>query len=184
MHALRRMATVLGIGLAAGACGKGQDATPSDVAMQFYVTMELSGVRDLPDARALPAMAPYLTASLVAQLERARAVRDSAATASPTDKPPFVDANPFSSLFEGYTTYAVRETRLASDTAFVTMSLTNSTLKPVVAWTDTLVLVKAGPRDAVAKTSGAPWRIADLRYGGGWEFGFRGTLSTVLPTAP
>lgn len=168
-------------GLWATACGKTSDATAADVAMQFYVTMELSGVRELPDARALPALEPYLTPALMQQLRRARAVQDSAVAARTGEKPPFADANPFSSLYEGYTTYAVRETRLTGDTAFVTIALTNSTLKPVVAWSDTLVVVKARAGDSVAGTAGAPWRVADLRYGGGWEFGFRGSLTGVLP---
>lgn len=151
---------LVGLGLAVSvwsACGKTHDATPRDVALQFYVTLEVAGVRSLPESRALPALEPYLTAEL------ARAL------AAPTA--PDVDAgNVFSGLYEGHTSYVVHEATQDGDTARVPLDFTNVDLKPAVQWTDTLILVRQAPS----------WRVHDLRYGSTWDFGYRGSLRAVL----
>lgn len=158
-------AGVAGRGLAAlglavcllSACGKTHDATPRDVALQFYVTLEVAGVRSLPESRALPALEPYLTADLVRALS--------------TPPAPDVDAgNVFSGLYEGHTSYVVHEAKQDGDTARVQLDFTNVDLKPAVQWTDTLVLVRQAPS----------WRVQDLRYGANWDFGYRGSLRAVL----
>jgi hypothetical protein len=168
-----RAATVLLTGLTAAvltACAKAEDSTPADVAMQFYVTLEISGVRDLPEPRALAAIEPYLVPTLAAQLGAAYTRRDSIAKAAPTEKPPLADGNPFSSLFEGHSTYGAKSTIMRGDTALVLVTFTNTDQKPAVTWSDTLVLVK--PQTT--------WRIADIRYGTTWEFGYKGALTQLL----
>lgn len=139
------------------ACGRTHDATPRDVALQFYVTLEVAGVRSLPESRALPALEPYLTADLTRAL-----------AAPPA---PGVDAgNVFSGLYEGHTSYVVHEAQLDGDTARVRLDFTNIDQQPAVQWTDTLVLVRQAPS----------WRVHDLRYGANWDFGYRGSLRAVL----
>lgn len=153
---LRRAAC--GLALASlSACGKTHDATPRDVALQFYVTLEVAGVRSLPESRALPALEPYLTADLTRAL-----------AAPPA---PGVHAgNVFSGLYEGHTSYVVHEAQLDGDTARVRLDFTNIDQQPAVQWTDTLVLVRQAPS----------WRVHDLRYGANWDFGYRGSLRAVL----
>jgi hypothetical protein len=152
------------------ACAKAEDSTPADVAMQFYVTLEISGVRDLPEPRALMAIEPYLVPELSTQLGAAYSRRDSATKLAPTEKPPLADGNPFSSLFEGHSTYSAKTTIMRGDTALVVVAFTNTDQKPAVMWSDTLVLVK--PQTT--------WRIADIRYGTTWEFGYQGALTQLL----
>lgn len=169
------------VGLAA--CGKTENVSASDVVVQFYVTIELSGIRDLPEPRALMALEPYLTDSLAASLRHARALRDSAVVRAPGQAPPFAEGNLLSGFFEGHSTYVVRGATTRGDSSFVTVAFTNADQKPPVTWSDTLVLVQVP--GAVRVTTGTPptapvWRIADLRYGGDWEFGHRGTLQQVL----
>lgn len=65
------------------------------------------------------------------------------------------------------------------DSAFVTVAFTNTEQKPPVSWADTVVLVKVMPPAEKAPTTPV-WRVADLRYGTDWEFGYRGTLGSVL----
>lgn len=161
------------------ACGKTENASPSDVVVQFYVTVEVSGVRDLPEPRALLALEPYLTDSLARSLKQARAVRDSASARFPGQPAPFSEGNPFSGLFEGHDTFVVRGAVERGDSAFVTVAFTNTEQKPPVSWADTVVLVKVIPPADKARTMPV-WRVADLRYGTDWEFGYRGTLSSVL----
>ncbi|GAB1344883.1 YqhG/Tai3 family protein [Gemmatimonas sp.] len=161
------------------ACGKTENVSASDVVVQFYVTVEVSGVRDLPEPRALLALEPYLTDSLSMALRAARAVRDTASARSPGQAPPFSEGNPFSGFFEGHDTYVVRGAVERGDSAFVTVAFTNTEQKPPVSWADTVVLVKVMPSAAQPQNS-AVWRVADLRYGTDWEFGYRGTLRSVL----
>jgi hypothetical protein len=173
---------------ALGACGKTENVSPSDVVVQFYVTIELSGIRDVPEPRALLALEPYLTDSLTSALRNAHALRADAAAKLPGEKPPFADGNPFSGLFEGHSTYVVRGATERGDSAFVTVAFTNTEQKPAVSWSDTVVLVKseaAARQSSAGKAIPSPvWRIADLRYGGNWEFGYRGSLRQVLQQAP
>jgi hypothetical protein len=155
------------------ACGKTKDLSPADVALQFYVTLELGGVREVPEPRALIALEPYLTDTLITALRAARAVRDRPERGAGVS-PPFTDGNPFSGLFEGHSTYRVGTTARRGDTALVIMSFTNIEQKPTLAWQDTLVLVTHGTG------ASSTWRVADLRYGTDWEFGYRGSLRGVL----
>ncbi|NCW44617.1 MAG: hypothetical protein EBV77_03870 [Gemmatimonadaceae bacterium] len=160
--------------LAAAACGKTKNVTPADVALQFYVTLELGGVREVPEPRALVAIEPYLTPELAGELRAARVRRDAPLPPGSTDKPPFTDGNPFSSLFEGHSTYRLGATAMRGDSALVTVSFTNTEQKPAVEWKDTLLLLPSGT--GVSRT----WRVADIRYGSTWEFGYRGSLRAVL----
>lgn len=169
----RRRAVGATLALAAFGCGKTTDATPRDVAMQFYVTLEAAGVRGLPEARAMPALEPYLTSELTTRLKNAATAATSATADAADVTLPDLQRSIFSGLFEGYSTYHVQDTRLLGDTALVIMGFTNMTQKPSVKWSDTLLVIKAPPS----------WRIADLRYGGNWDFGYRGTLLSVLTRA-
>jgi hypothetical protein len=151
---------LIALGMAAtmlSACGKTDDASPRDVALQFYVTLEVAGVRSLHESRALAALEPYLTTDLARALS--------------TPPAPDVDAgNVFSGLYEGHTSYVVHEAVQTGDTARVQLDFTNVDQKPAVQWTDTLVLVRQSPS----------WRVHDLRYGANWDFGYRGSLRAVL----
>jgi hypothetical protein len=155
-------------------CGKTKNVTPADVALQFFVTLELGGVREVPEPRALLAIEPYLTPDLVADLKAARTLRDAPLPPGSTDKPPFTDGNPFSSLFEGHSTYRMGTTAIRGDTALVTVSFTNTAQKPALEWKDTVMLLPNGTGET------RTWRVADIRYGNRWEFGYSGSLRGVL----
>lgn len=151
------------------ACGR-QAATATEAVTQFYAVLDASGVNRLPDAQQLTALAPYLGDSLVARLDRARALRDSAEKAAPDEKPPFADGDIFSSLFEGRTASVVKDSVTRGDTTLVVVQFTNDQEKPAVDWKDTVVVVQQGAR----------FRIVDIRYGATWEFGFHGRLLDML----
>lgn len=154
-----------------GACRTSGPVSASDTVVQFYVMLEVSGVRNVPEARALLALEPYLTPSLAAQLRAARAVQDSLRNAGAAAVP-FTEGDPFSGLFEGQTSYVVKNTTVRGDTAFVLVNFSNTEQKPPVSWSDTVVVARVD----------STWRIADIRYGAGWEFGYRGALTQVLST--
>ncbi len=91
----------------------------------------------------------------------------------PTDKPPLVDGDLFSSLFEGATGGEAGEVTMAGNEARVQWNATNDGAGfggKAVRWSDVFVL----------RRSGGSWRIADVEYGGGWDFAPRGHLADAL----
>ena len=170
--------TVLLLSTAAG-CRPSAPSSPSETAAQFYTLLDGLGVRGVPDSLALDAVQPYLDSTLVRLLVEARHARDSVARLVPREKPPFIDGDLFSSLFEGNTSFGIRSLATRGDTTFAAMAFTNASQPPTVKWTDTLVIV---PR--VNTTPKSPqFVIADLHYGAGWDFANRGTLVGSLRAA-
>jgi hypothetical protein len=138
--------------------------------MQFYTVLDALGIRRVPDAVQWQSLRPFIADSLAGALTAARLAQDSAIARAPDEKPPFADGDPFSSLFEGRTAFRIDRTILRGDSAFVLTVFTNDTQKPAVTWTDTVVVLPQGDGH----------RIADVRYGANWEFGFRGRLLDLL----
>ena len=167
---------VLGI---TAACRPWAPSSPPETAAQFYTLIDGLGVRGVPDSIALDAVGPYLDTTLVRLLTEARHERDNASRRAPDEKPPFVEGDMFGSLFEGNTSFAIRAVITRGDTTFAVMALTNARQPPTVRWTDTLVIV-ARPN---ATPKSPQFVIADLRYGGGWDFGNRGALVGNLRAA-
>lgn len=168
---MRRTRVTVATILLLAACGR-QPATATEAVTQFYTVLDAVGVHRVPDAAQLKALAPYLGDSLAHVLDHARVLRDSAEKSAPGEKAPFADGDIFSSLFEGRTASVVKDSVARGDTTLVVVQFTNDTQKPAVDWKDTVVVVKQGER----------FRIADIRYGTAWEFGFRGRLLDLLTT--
>ena len=180
-RALQRIAATVALCtlVAVAACRPSAPSSPSESAAQFYTLLDGLGVRGVPDSLALDAVAPYLDSTLLGLLTDARHTRDDFRRRFPSDKPPFVDGDMFSSLFEGNTSFAIRSTAARGETTLVVMAFTNSLQPPTVAWTDTLVVV---PRASPAPMS-PQFVIADLRYGAGWDFANRGSMVASLRAA-
>lgn len=180
-RALHRFAATVALSTltAVAACRPSAPSSPSESAAQFYTLLDGLGVRGVPDSLALDAVAPYLDSTLLGLLTDARHTRDDFRRRFPSDKPPFVDGDMFSSLFEGNTSFAIRSTVARGDTTMVVMAFTNSMQPPTVAWTDTLVVV---PRANPAPMS-PQFVIADLRYGASWDFANRGSMVASLRAA-
>ena len=109
-RALHRIAATVALGTLAtvAACRPSAPSSPSESAAQFYTLLDGLGVRGVPDSLALDAVAPYLDSTLLGLLTDARHTRDDFRRRYPSDKPPFVDGDMFSSLFEGNTSFAIR----------------------------------------------------------------------------
>lgn len=165
---MRRLTALTGA-LVLLACGR-QPATATEAVTQFYTVLDAVGARRVPDAAQLTALRPYLADSLARVLDAARVVREQAEKSAPGEKPPFADGDIFSSLFEGRTATVVKDSLARGDTTLVVVQFTNDTQKPPVNWKDTVVVLRQGEQ----------FRIADVRYGTDWEFGFRGRLLDLL----
>lgn len=131
----------------------------------MHIKEDTSGV---PEGEALARYQPYLSKRLNGLMLRALKERDEAIAAHPDEKPPYVDGDMFSSLFEGPTGFAVGA---SPDPAKLPVTFTNSQPgQEATHWTDTVLLVKE---------DGA-WKIDDVEFGGQWEFASRGRLSKSL----
>ncbi len=86
-------------------------------------------------------------------------------------KPPWIEGDLFSSLFEGVTTFKTGAASLTGTTAEVPLALTYTANGQTTQWTDHLILKQA---------PGGGWLVDDLRYGGTWDTAARGTLRQRL----
>jgi hypothetical protein len=115
-------------------------------------------------------MAPYLSAELRGLLDEAAALRDTEAAAHPDEKPPFAEGDLFTSLFEGPTGMAILASPEGGASRRLVVRFTDNRPAPAVTWTDTVVVVEEEGRLVVA----------DVLYGGTWDFASRGSLLETL----
>ncbi|MFM7230583.1 MAG: hypothetical protein ACKO3S_01200 [bacterium] len=151
------------------------DATPAvEVATRFHETLARVRPSGAPTAAQLTELSPVLESGIVALLQRADSVRAAARTASPGEKPPFTDGDMFTSLFEGPTAFTVGTPVSAQpDEWRVPVALEHAPAGGTpTTWTDTLV---------VRMQDGRPV-VADIVYGGHWDFALKGSLAGVLRT--
>ncbi len=156
--------------LVATGCGGRASDSPSEVVGGLYCILLDSQVTGAPTAGQLAAMEPHLSAELLDLLQAAGALRDSEATARPDEKPPFVEGDLFSSLFEGPTGMAILADAQGAATSRVVMQFSDDRVNPAISWTDTVVVTEEDGRLV----------IADVVYGGTWDFANRGSLLETL----
>jgi hypothetical protein len=99
MPFLRRACGLLAICVFAAAAPAGDD--PQDVVERFYTAYIAARPAGLPDGEELARLAPFLSARLHALIVDALQHRDESIRRHPDAKPPFVDGDHFTSLFEG-----------------------------------------------------------------------------------
>lgn len=150
-------------------------ATESSRAMleRFYSLHLRNADSGVPGEILLDGYRPYLSQRMIGMLERARHQRDQAMAAHPDEKPPFVDGDLFSSLFEGPTGFEIgMPIRIDEENQRVPVVFSNVIPgQQPVRWTDYALMVH--------EESG--WKFDDLEYGGQWDFATHGRLSDALP---
>lgn len=150
-------------------------ATESSRAMleRFYTAHLRNRDSGVPEELILDGYRPYLSQRLIGMLERARHQRDQAIAAHPDEKPPFVEGDFFSSLFEGPTGFEIGvPVRIDEENQRVPVVFSNVIPgEQPVRWTDYALMVH--------EESG--WKLDDLEYGGQWDFARKGRLSDGLP---
>jgi hypothetical protein len=145
--------------------------TPKAAAKAFYDILTKKRVSGLPTKEAWKELQPRLSSKLVSLIEAARAEQAAFMKKNPDEKPPWIEGDLFTSLFEGAQTHAEGEARLSGDKAEVQVSFTYTEGGDTTKWTDTLILTKSPAGN---------WLVDDVRYGGGWDFAPKGTLSEGL----
>lgn len=143
---------------------------PQAAARVFYSELRRLGLRALPTPEEWLPFAPRVTESLDGAIRGAQKEQADFRKNVPDEKPPWVDGDLFSSLFEGPKTFKVGVAKVRGDLAEVPVECVHTEAGDTVTWTDLLVL----------KKTEKGWLVDDLRYGGTWNFAAVGTLKQSL----
>jgi hypothetical protein len=143
---------------------------PVAVAMDILVMHQRLGNSGLPQRADMAAYDAFLCPDL-AQAIRAAQVRQEVARAErPDEKPPYVEGDLFSSLFEGPERFEVSDSQVDGDLARVRVAMRHGEGETAKRWTDTLVM----------RLDDGIWCLADVEYGGEWPMANKGRLGSAL----
>lgn len=162
----------------ATSCAATPPAIPSDpaeAAKAFYTGLR-GKPTGLPKDEAWAALKPRVTPELAAAIEAAQNEQARFMKEQPDEKPPWIEGDLFSSLFEGWQEFSVGKARIKGESAQVPLAFSYTEGGSTSKWTDTIIL---------ARPNGSKgWLVEDLHYGGGWDFSNKGTLLDALAPAP
>ena len=143
---------------------------PVAVAMDFLVMHQRVGNSGLPQRTDLRAYESFLCPSLAQAVRAAQVRQEQARVERPDEKPPWVEGDLFSSLFEGPDGFEARDTAADGNSARVSVAMTHGEGEKAVRWKDTLVL----------QLDDGIWCLADVEYGGDWASANKGRLADAL----
>lgn len=149
---------------------RAKEGDPAAAARVFYSELRRLEVTGLPEGESWSFLSPLMSEELVAGMERARAEQADFIKKFPDEKPPWIEGDLFSSLFEGPKTFTVLSAKVTGDRAEVPVSCVRTEGGDTAKWSDTLILIKTGKG----------WLIDDVRYDGKWDFANTGTLKAAL----
>ncbi|MBV9496742.1 MAG: DUF3828 domain-containing protein [Acidobacteria bacterium] len=138
--------------------------TPDQVVDRFYKTYIAHRPGGLPEGKDLDRLRPMLSSRLQAAIESAGKYSAAYAKAHPGDKPPFVDGDYFTSVFEGPTSFQIAKTEPAADGSGGTVVV--QFLSEGMSWNDTVIVTRENER----------FVIDDIAFSGAGEFNPPGRL--------
>lgn len=144
--------------------------SPGTAVIKLYSALVRQKVTGLPTAKQRPSIWPLLTEDLKALLDSAQRKQDAFIQANPDEKPPFIEGDLFSSLFEGAQSFELGQTSLVDRRAHVPVTFSHTSNGKTTRWTDEVILAK----------SGGAWKIWDVRYNAKWDFKPGTNLRAVL----
>ena len=144
--------------------------SPEAAVVDFLTMHQRLGNSGLPDAGAMNAYDAFLCPSLGDALRGARVRQEQFKASNPGEKPPLVEGDLFSSLFEGPDSYSAAASKIDGARALVTMDLGHGEGSAATRWQDTVSL----------ELDDGIWCISDVQYGGKWPFANQGRLSDSL----
>lgn len=146
--------------------------SPTAVTKHFYDWRFHAHFTGVPDEATLNKASSLLSSDLTCLLDRARQYRDLFIQKFPTDKPPFIEGDMFTSVFEGANRYSVKSVRIngAEATALLQFYHDEGKKMDKKGWRDTVRLTQKNDQ----------WRITDIQYGGNFNFGNSGSLRQNL----
>jgi hypothetical protein len=160
----------LAIGAAPATPESAQMASATTLVTDFYEMRLRLGRTGLPDENEMKAYRAFLCPPLAAAMDAARVRQRAFIDEHPDEKPPLVEGDLFSSLFEGTEAVVPAGTEVQGDSARVNLSMRYGEGDDAVKWKDTVLL---------AKDEGS-WCVADVEYHGDWPFANKGKLSETL----
>jgi hypothetical protein len=160
----------LAIGAAPATPESADMKSATTLATDFYEMRIKLGRSGLPDEGEMKAYRAFLCPSLSALMDAARVRQKVYIDEHPDDKPPLVEGDLFSSLFEGAEVVTPIGTTVEGESARVELSMRFGQGDQATKWKDTAVL---------AKDQGS-WCLADVEYHGDWPFANKGKLSETL----
>lgn len=138
--------------------------TELEVAQSIFDQITTLHVDGLPSDEQMGVLAPLLTAELRQALEAARDWQRSEIErmqrAGSEDKPPFIEGDLFSSLFEGAQSARAVSAQPDQDRVVVTLDRSYGVGADRVQWQDRAVLKRVGD----------VYLLDDIEYGGDWTF--------------
>lgn len=127
----------------------------------------------IPDVGARARLQPFLSPALNTLLASAASAQ-ARFSAKIKDAPPLLEGDLFTSLFEGASQSKLQACAVSGNQARCPVAFLHAAANGKSAnWTDTLLLVNTQQG----------WRVDDIAYGGGFQFGNTGRLSDTLKTA-
>ena len=166
---------VLLLGLSALPARAGDDPAVGRLSLFLDAHGHQSG---LPDAATSAAMRGFVSAGLDADIAIARTAQAEFMRDHPDEKPPFVEGPLFnSSGYEPYTAYEILPGAPPADVAgadgerrLLRVRFSDDTVTPVLTWEDEFAMVHE---------DGA-WRVDDIAFRAGFDYGNHGTLRAAL----
>jgi len=145
---------------------------PESLVRQFYDWRFKSQFTGVPEMATLKVAELFLSSELICLLDRARDYRSRFVKNYPTDKPPFIEGDMFTSLFEGANRYKLESVKVNGENAIVQLHFYHDqgAQKDKAGWRDTVLL----------RQKNHQWRITDIQYGGQFDFGNSGSLRLNL----
>ncbi|MBK6316430.1 MAG: hypothetical protein IPF53_19600 [Blastocatellia bacterium] len=144
--------------------------SPGTAVIKLYTALIKQKVTGLPTTKQRTSIWPLLTEDLKALLDAAQREQDAFIKANPDEKPPLIEGDLFSSLFEGVQTFELGQTSLVDRRAHVPVTFSYTSDGKTTRWTDEVILAK----------SGGAWKIWDVRYNATWDFKPGTNLRAVL----
>ncbi len=143
--------------------------SPEAVVTQLYAGYLENRIEGVPTAAQQDAIAPIMSARLLALIADARAKSEALARQHPDEKPPLVEGCLFASLFEGPKGFEiVRSERLSDGAIKIVVHFWYE--RGSAEWDDAVVVVRDGDR----------FVIDDVLLSGAGEFNPPGKLSEIL----
>jgi len=146
---------------------------PKDIVKNFYSAYLKTTASGLPNKKDLQILKPFFTSKLDSLFIKALVEQDSFINKFPVEKPPLIEGDLFSSLYEGPTSFNIANSKMNGDSATVFVDFTysdSSTSDKPFKWQDAVhLIVETGK-----------WKISDIEYLGKWDFAPKGRLTIIL----
>jgi hypothetical protein len=150
--------------------GQRKRPLPQVTADRFYRTYLKLKVRGLPNERELKALLPFLSRDLQQLFKDAKSTQQKYIREHPDDKPPWIEGDLFTSLFEGANSFRLGAPRINGARAEVPVHLAYRGGGSTSRWSDVLVLTRTADG----------WRVWDILLKGDWTFKSGDSLRSVL----